>query len=358
MSARFSSYGNFGTYFTNNSDPLSMSATRWGIVSAGKISHDFCVALSTLSFDEHKIVAVAARDRARAEEFAKKHKIPNAFGTYTELADFKDVDVVYIGALNPQHYEIGMLMLEHGKHVLCEKPLCLNLYQAKNLIQYAERKKLFLMEAVWSRFFPAYQYLRKQIQTGMLGEIQEVEVSFGFSLINVDRLSKNDLGGGVILDLGIYAIQVSQWAFQEPPVKIVANGEVNTEGVDIAVNAELHYTRNRISKISLSGKKQLDNKAIIKGTKGEITLINFWCPIKIIDIDGKEREWVLPQGSHPTNFLNSEGLRYEAEAVRQALINGKIENETVSHNDSLLFARIEDEIRQQVGVVYNDEKVN
>lgn len=93
-----------------------------------------------------------------------------------------------MGALNPQHYEICMLMLEHGKHVLCEKPLCLNLKQAKKLIQYAEIKKLFLMEAVWSRFFPAYQYVRKQIDSGVLGEIQEVDVSFGFPLTEVERL--------------------------------------------------------------------------------------------------------------------------------------------------------------------------
>lgn len=98
------------------------------------------------------------------------------------------VDVVYIGSLNPQHYEICLLMLEHGKNVLCEKPLCLNRKQAKKVIQYAEMKKLFLMEAVWSRFFPAYQYLRKQIDSGVLGEIQEVDVEFGFALNEIDRL--------------------------------------------------------------------------------------------------------------------------------------------------------------------------
>lgn len=97
-------------------------------------------------------------------------------------------DIVYVGALNPQHFEITMLMLEHGKHVLCEKPLCMNLKQAKKVIQYAEMKKLFLMEGLWSRFFPAYQYLRKQIDTGMLGEIQKVDVEFGFPLTEVDRL--------------------------------------------------------------------------------------------------------------------------------------------------------------------------
>lgn len=161
---------------------------RWGIVSAGKISHDFCVGLSTLPFDEHQIVAVAAKDKTRAEEFAKKHEISQAFGDYEEISKCKEVDVVYIGNLNPQHFEVAYMMLENGKHVLCEKPLCMNQKQAKKLIQYAEKKKLFLMEAVWSRLFPAYQYVKRQIETGLLGEIQQVDVSFGFDLMHVDRV--------------------------------------------------------------------------------------------------------------------------------------------------------------------------
>ncbi|KAM7353882.1 trans-1,2-dihydrobenzene-1,2-diol dehydrogenase-like [Cochliomyia hominivorax] len=332
------------------------NALRWGIASAGKICHDFCVGLSTLPFDEHQITAVAARDQKRAQEFANKHEIPKALGSYAELAECEDVDVVYIGSLNPQHYEIAMLMLEHGKHVLCEKPLCMNHKQAKKVIKYAEMKKLFLMEAVWSRFFPAYQYLRKQIDTGMLGEIQEVNVEFGFPLNEVDRLQKRNLGGGTVLDLGIYTIQVSQWAFQEPPQEIKAKGKVNAEGVDVDVEAELHYPGKRMAKMHISANEILGNNAVIKGTKGQITLKQFWCPTKIIDIDGQEKEWVLPKGKYPTNFVNSEGLRYEAEAVRQCILEGKLQQEHVSHNDSLLFAQIEDEIRAQVGVVYPEDK--
>ncbi|XP_059221348.1 trans-1,2-dihydrobenzene-1,2-diol dehydrogenase [Stomoxys calcitrans] len=332
------------------------SPLRWGIVSAGKISHDFCVALSTLPFDEHQMTAVAARDQKRAEEFSKKHEIPKAFGSYEELAECPDVDIVYVGALNPQHFEICMLMLEHGKHILCEKPLCMNHKQAKKLIQYAEIKKLFLMEAVWSRFFPAYQYVRKQIASGVLGEIQEVDVQFGFEIEQVDRVKQNNLGGGTILDLGIYTIQVSQWAFQEPPQKIVAKGTLNENGVDIDVETELIYSGNRKSKMRTSALGELDNKAVIKGTKGQITLLQFWCPTKLIDIDGQEKEWVLPKGKHATNYTNSEGLRYEAEAARVCILEGKLQNEHVTHNDSLLFAQIEDEIRKQVGVVYPEDK--
>lgn len=164
-------------------------ALNWGIASAGKISHDFVNAVGTLSDNDHRVVAVGARDLNRAREFAQLHDIEKYYSSYEELASDPNVEVVYVGVLNPQHYSVAMLMLEHNKHVLCEKPLCMNEKEVKKLIAYAERKKLFIMEAIWSRFFPSYQYLQKQIKNEMLGEIQEVNVSFGFPLEDVERLA-------------------------------------------------------------------------------------------------------------------------------------------------------------------------
>ncbi|XP_030557045.1 trans-1,2-dihydrobenzene-1,2-diol dehydrogenase [Drosophila novamexicana] len=330
---------------------------RWGIASAGKISEDFVIALGTLPATDHKVVAVAARAQERAAEFAKKHEIPNAYGSYEELAKSKDVDVVYIGVLNPQHYEVSLLMLNHGKHVLCEKPLAMNKKQVEGILAAAKANKRFFMEAVWSRFFPSYEHVRQLIQTGALGEVKEVEVNFGFPLSNVDRLQKRELGGGVVYDLGIYTIQVSQWAFQEPPQKIESTGQTNAEGVDDDVSATLTYSGGRTARMRVSGKVQLDNKAVIKGTKGQVTLINFWSPNKLIDIDGKEKEWLPPKGKYATNYGNSEGMRYEAEAVRQSILAGELENKSVTYADSLLFAQIEDTIRKQIGVLnkYDEE---
>lgn len=330
-------------------------ALRWGIASAGKISHDFAVAISTLPGSDHKIVAVAARQKDRAEEFAKKHEIPNAFGSYKEMAEFADVDVIYVGSLNPQHLEIAALYLEHGKHVLCEKPLCMNYKQSKQLIDLAESKNLFLMEGIWSRFFPAYQYLRQQIKNGVLGEIKEVNVAFGFDLSHVDRLTKKDLGGGVVLDLGVYAIQASQWGFQDTPQKVIAKGELNEDGVDKYVEAELQYSGGRVGKLVFGAKEELANKAVFKGTKGEITIPLFWCPISLIDVDGQVKEWPLPKGRYATNYARSEGFRYEAEAVRQSILKGEIENENVTHNESLTIAKVQDDIRKQIGVVFPED---
>lgn len=165
-------------------------ALKWGIAASGRISHDFVNAVSTLNEKDHKVVAVAARELSRAKEFAEKFEIPTAYGSYLELANDPDVEVVYIATLNPQHFEVASLMLDHGKNVLVEKPLCINEKHASKLITLAEERKLFLMEAIWSRLFPSYQYIRKQIDSGALGDITSVEVEFGFaSLKNKVRVA-------------------------------------------------------------------------------------------------------------------------------------------------------------------------
>lgn len=165
-------------------------ALKWGISSAGRISNDFVNAVGTLNEAEHQVIAVAARDLNRAKEFAERFCIPKAYSSYLELAEDPEVEVVYIGTLHPKHLEVGLLMLEHGKHVLCEKPLCMNEKQVRELVTYAKQKNLFLMEAIWSRLFPSYQYVRQQIQSGKLGEILSVDVDFGFArLADVDRIT-------------------------------------------------------------------------------------------------------------------------------------------------------------------------
>lgn len=165
-----------------------MAPLRWGIASAGKISNDFCCGLSTLPQEDHKIMAIAARNLDSAKKFAEIHDIPNAYAGYETLAKDKNIDIVYIGAVNPAHYEIGMLMLDNGKHVLCEKPLCMNEKQSKKLLEHAKSKKLFVMEAIWSRFFPSYQHVKQRIVNGDIGEIKQVDVNFGFNLQGIDRL--------------------------------------------------------------------------------------------------------------------------------------------------------------------------
>jgi len=333
-------------------------ALKWGIVSAALISHDFCNAMETLeNKSDHQVVAVAARDLSRAKEFAERFNIPKAYGNYLELAKDPNVEIAYIGTLNPQHFEVSMMMLEHGKHVLCEKPLCINEKQAQKLISFAREKKLFFMEGIWCRFFPAYQYARKQVESGALGEILSVDAQFGLeNLVKVDRLSKKNLGGGTTLDMGVYTIQCCQWVFREPPKSIVTTGQLNEEGVDVHMESELRYGDNKVAHIKTSALHQLSNVGVIVGTKGKLTIKNhIFCPDTVIDVDGTEKHWPLPKARLHFNFPNSCGLRYEIEAVRKCIREGKTECETVSHNESITIARIQDEIRKQLGVKFPED---
>lgn len=167
-----------------------------------------------------------------------------------------------------------------------------------------------------------------------------------------------ELGGGTTIDMGVYAIQVSQWAFREEPLYIKATGTLNADRVDIAMKAELTYSGGRKAKLSVSAMGLLDNKAVIRGTKGEITIHDFWCPIQLTDIDGTKKTWPVPQKAITEFFYpNSCGLFYEAEVVRRCVINSLTECDVVSHKESLLIARIEDEIRKQIGVKYAEDEV-
>lgn len=164
-------------------------------------------------------------------------------------------------------------MLNHGKHVLCEKPICMNEKQVKVAIEHAKEKRLFLMEALWSRFFPSYQYLKQIIDSGRLGTVTEVDVRFGYKLDHVDRLSKKELGGGSILDIGVYTIQASLWAFGgQEPQSIEATGTLNEDGCDMDMKGVLRFKDGGIARIQTSALVEMENTMTVTGTKGEVSV--------------------------------------------------------------------------------------
>ncbi|CAG2115444.1 unnamed protein product [Medioppia subpectinata] len=246
-------------------------ATRWGILSAGRICHDFVSALRILPSDEHQLVAVAARDLKSAQEFARIHGIPKAYGTYDELVRDPDVEVVYVGAINPHHLATVKLVLSHGKHVLVEKPLTLNEKGSEELIATARRHNLFLMEALWSRFLPSYDFVMNAIKTGAIGQVYHVDVTFGKAVADKAKLARKALGGGTFMDIGIYTLNVVLMAFgDEQPLEVKAVGHLNQYGVDESVSAVFKYSDGRTANIATSARVNLPCEAHIVGTKGTI----------------------------------------------------------------------------------------
>lgn len=159
-----------------------------------------------------------------------------------------------------------------------------------------------------------------------------------------------------MLDLGVYVIQLSQWCFGRAPIDIKATGQLNEDGCDIDMQAVLTYSDGGVARIATSALRQLTNVAVIRGTKGTIRVPDFWCPTAVTAIDGSEKTWTLPVGKHEFNFKNSAGLSFEAEEVRRCVRAGLTQSDSVTHNNSLVIARIEDSIRKQIGVVYEADE--
>ncbi|XP_041664161.1 trans-1,2-dihydrobenzene-1,2-diol dehydrogenase [Cheilinus undulatus] len=331
-------------------------ATRWGICSAGKISHDFTVALKTLPPEDHQVVAVAARKLEDAQEFAKKHSIPQAYGSYEELARDSDIDVVYIGVIHPYHLKTCLLFMNAKKNVLCEKPLAMNAKEAKEILASAKNNDVFFMEAVWTRFFPASVEVRRLLAQREVGEVKMVRAEFCVPVLHIPRSTQKELGAGAMLDIGVYCLQFICMVFNgEKPECIQAMGVCLETGVDETVVVTLKFSRNRMAVFTASAGMQMANDAIIVGTKGSIRIPeHMWCPTSLV-VNGKETQYPVPEPYLPLNFLNSTGMRYEAEEVRQCLLKGLKESAVMSHADSLLLAEVEDEIRRQVGVTYSQD---
>ncbi|KAG7482265.1 trans-1,2-dihydrobenzene-1,2-diol dehydrogenase-like [Solea senegalensis] len=331
-------------------------ATRWGLCGAGKISHDFSVAMKTLPPGDHQIAVIASRSLESAEEFARKHGIPKAYGSYEELAKDPDVDVVYLGVLHTEHWRVGLLFLNAGKNVLCEKPFAMNSRQVKELVAAAKKNKVFLMEAIWSRCFPAHAEVRRLLGEEAVGEVKLVKADFGSPQLHIPRSVKKELGGGALLDIGVYCLQFVLMAFDgERPESIQATGVLLDSGVDESIVVVMRFSRNRIAFCSFSIAARLPNDAVISGTEGLIKVLGpMHCPTTLV-VKDIESVYPLPEPCLPLNFTNSTGLRYEAEEVRQCLLQGLKESPRMPLGESVLLTEIMDEIRKQVGVVFHQD---
>ncbi|KAL1514023.1 hypothetical protein ABEB36_003350 [Hypothenemus hampei] len=244
-------------------------------------------------------------------------------------------------------------MLENGKHVLCEKPFTLNEKQTREVISIARNKKLFIMEAIWSRFFPVYQEVKSLIDNGTLGEIKHVHVTFGFPLSEVDRVKNKQLGGSAILDIGVYILQLQQFAFRGlKQEKFVAAGHLNEFGVDSTASVIITYPGSKTAVVTCNATVQLPNEAVIVGTKGTIKIPTFWAPIKYI-INDEVHERPLLENNEKFNYHNSQGLAYQAIEVRKRILNGEIESPTIPHDETIQLAAWMDAVRKEIGVTFD-----
>lgn len=255
------------------------------------------------------------------------------------------------GNIHPKHFEVAKTMLEHGKHVLCEKPMTMNQKDTAELTKIAKKQGKFLMEAIWSRCFPAYAKVKELIANKSIGEVKYVAVRFGKNIKHVPRLNLKELGGGTILDLGVYAFQFQQMVFGlETPLSMVARGHLNNHGTDESANIIITYDNGRTAVLSTHACLEFDNTAYIVGEKGTIRVPYFYKPTDVI-LDDKSFHFDLPKGDYEGYRVG--GMSYQAEEVYDCIKKGLLESPKITHEESVALAGLMDEAMRQLGVTFS-----
>ncbi|CBY34073.1 unnamed protein product [Oikopleura dioica] len=337
---------------------------KWGILSAAKICNDFLAAMTTLPDGENIPVAIAARSKKSAQEMADKFLIPTAYEGYDALLDDVNVQIVYIGTLNNFHFEWIKKFLNAGKHVFCEKPLCLNTDQTEEVFALARSKKLFLAEAMWSRYNPSIKKMREIIRSGTLGDVVDAQANLGYDIINVPRIKSKQHGGGALLDLGVYSVMGILTAFDDmEPNKIHVMGSADDEtGVDEKANITMVFSNGRFGVAKTSVLAELDNTMTVTLQKGRIVLPDFWSGYKVEihrnDTPGEieKTEFPPPKAAHPFNFNNSANMRNEIRCVRKAVQEGLTESTEWDSRMSILTAKILTRARHEFNYKFDFEK--
>lgn len=301
--------------------------------------------------DSAELIAVASRTQASADRFGKRWQIPRRYASYTALAADPDVDIVYIATPHTFHYDNAKMCLAAGKHVLCEKPLTLNGTQSAELITLAQQNNLFLMEAVWMRFIPAIAKLREWVADGVLGEIISISADFNFHLpFDPDhRLYNRALGGGALLDLGIYPLSLTTMLLGFPDT-IESHAVVGETGVDESNGLLLRYANGAVAMLTSGVRGNRPIEALVSGTRGYVKIPHFFLRPDhlILELNGKKpiRHDIPYRGN---------GYAHEVEEVHACLRAGKRESAIMPLAETQRMMELMDQLRRVWGVTYPPE---
>jgi predicted dehydrogenase len=328
---------------------MDTPTTRWGIIGPGRIAHTFARAAAVV--DGAVLHAVASRDAGRARQFAGQYQIPQVYDSYEALAADPEVDAVYIATPHRYHREQALLCLEAGKAVLCEKPLTVNAAETRALIDLARAKKVFLMEALWTRYLPIYGHVRDWLDSGLIGDVELIQSSFGFAMNRdpEDRLLNHELAGGALLDLGVYNIAMSQWVQGREPVEVSAQGRIGETNVDELTSASLRYDDGSISQFTCTVRATTANEFVIYGRLGHIRVHGFF--------GGATRATLVTAGKELTvaEPFRATGFEYQIEEAMRCIQAGLIESPAMTHEQSLATMTVMDRIRAAIGLRYSFE---
>lgn len=313
---------------------------KMGILGPGGIARK--MADTVAGMKDVRIAAVGSRSAERARKFADEYGIEKAYGSYEELVSDEELDLIYVATPHSEHYEHVRLCLEHGKNVLCEKAFTLNAAQAKEVFSLAEEKGLLLTEAIWTRYMPSRKLIREVIESGAIGVPTSLTANLGYVLTGIDRLTDPALGGGALLDLGVYTINFAMMVFGDDYDAVQSTAHFNQKGADMSNSITLTWKDGRIAVLHSSAMAHTDRRGIVYGDKGylEVANINNCEEIRVYDLDYRLVR-TIPVPKQIT------GYEYEVEACMQALQEGATECPQMPHRTSIRVLELMDEIRHQ-----------
>lgn len=326
--------------------------TRWGILGLGRIAHKFATDLLTIP--DAQLHAVASTSAGRAADFAAHYNAPHHYGSYEALLTCEGLDVVYIATPHVGHHPHTLLCLNGGLPVLCEKPFAMNARQVHEMVQTARNKQVFLMEALWSRFIPSILKAKELMDAGAIGKVVGVRADFGFQapFLPDKRAFSKDLGGGSLLDIGIYPLFLS-YLFLGKPKTIKASVTMSPTGVDEQCGMLLTYDGNQMAVLNSSFVSNTRTHAFIYGETGNIYIQGRWHESQAVTLE--------PHEGNPQAFTfdrNTWGYEYEARHVMQCLQEGRTESPLWSLDDSINLIELLDAVRQEVGLYYNEDDLD
>jgi len=324
-----------------------MELVRWGILGTGKIANKFAQAVQNA--EGAKLVAVASRTEETAKAFAEKYNIAACFSSYEALAAFDGVDAVYIALPHTYHPIYAKLLMEAGKHVLSEKPICANAAQLEELQKIQKEKNVFLMEALWTRFLPAIHQLKHMLQEGIIGEVLEISADFCYNLDDrTHHVFNRRYAGGALLDVGIYGLNFASILLGDD-VADIKTAIYENNGVDERTNVLLTYQNGAIARVSAAISLEKPEDGYVYGSRGYIRVPHFY--------RASEFEVVTQEGSRVYSFpYKGNGFEEEIEECCCCIAAGKTQSSIMPLCQSAAILRLMDAIRRQCGIVYDVDK--
>lgn len=318
---------------------------RIGIIGAGWIAHKMSLGIAPLK--DIEIYAIASRSIEKAKEFATEHNIPAAYGSYEDMLDDPEVDLVYIATPHSHHFAHAMLALEHGKPVLVEKAFTANAKQAEILIETARSKGIFITEAIWTRYMPLSHKIREIMESGIIGDPRIITATLCYMMEHKERIVRPDLCGGALLDLGVYALNFARMYFGTDIVKTVSNCHLGPTGMDMHESISLSYADGRMANLQSGALCLNDRQGIISGTEGYIRVDNINCP-EVVEVYRNYE--LVARFTRPEDMIN--GYEYQVIEAKRCIESGLTESPMMPHEETISIMKQMDALRKEWGVLY------